>query len=366
MQQEEISALQLFYVIMGFEIGNAMIFGVGADAKQDAWLSILISMLCGLVLVWVYTKLSDCYPGDTLVQMIPKIIGKYLSYPLIIVYIVYFTYLASRSCRDFGELVFSTILNQTPMFITIGSFMVVMIYCLRGGVASLGQMGEIVFPVYILVLVVIWLLCFSIEGFNFKNITPVLGEGIKPVLRAAFPAVLTFPFGETVIMTMFLPVLHSNSKVHAKKVGIAVILGGGILLIANSLMIISALGPEIYIREFFPLYVATRLISIADFFERFESLVILMMVAGVFFKVGGWTYGASMAISQLFKLESNDSILIPLGAIITFLSLIIATNFVEHIERGFEPFMLYVHVPLEIVVPILLLCIAYIRKKFQA
>jgi len=122
MQQEEISALQLFYVIMGFTIGNAMIFGVGADAKQDAWLSILISMLCGLVLVWVYTKLSECYPGDTLVQMIPKIIGKYLSYPLIIVYIVYFTYLASRSCRDFGELVFSTILNQTPMFITIWKF----------------------------------------------------------------------------------------------------------------------------------------------------------------------------------------------------------------------------------------------------
>jgi spore germination protein KB len=91
-----------------------------------------------------------------------------------------------------------------------------------------------------------------------------------------------------------------------------------------------------------------------------------MMVAGVFFKVGGWTYGASMAISQLFKLESNDSILIPLGAIITLLSLIIATNFVEHIERGFEPFMIYVHVPLEIIVTILLLCIAYMRKKFQA
>lgn len=361
--KQEISVLQLFYVMMGFEIGNAVIFGLGAGAKQDAWLSILISMLGGLILTWVYIKLSDYYPGDTLVQMLPKIIGKYLSYPLIIIYIVYFTYLAARACRDFSELVFASILNDTPMIIVIGSFMMLIIYCLRGGIQAFGRMGEIVFPVYLLILITIWGLLFSaMDQLSFKRLTPILGNGIKPVLSEVFPTILTFPFGELVIITMFLPFL--NNKQNAKKTGMAVILSGGILLSINSVLLISILGPEIYSREMFPFYVATRLVSIADFFERFDALVILMMVAGVFFKVGGWTYGASTAISQLFKLKSDESILIPLGAIITFLALVSASTFIRHVEIGFEFFMPYVHIPLEIVVPILLLCVAFIRKKF--
>lgn len=369
MKQVQISALQLFYVMIGFEIGNTLIFATGAGAKQDAWLAILISMLCGFILMGVYIKLSSLYPDDTLVQMIPKIIGRFLSYPLIIIYILYFTYLASTACRDFGELILTTILPDTPMVVIIGCFVVLIIYCLRGGVEAFGRMGEIVFPVYILVMVILWVLMFiSVDDFDPKRLTPVLGEGIKPVLNEVFPfpspSILVFPFGETVLITMFFPLL--NKKSNAKKTGMAVILTGGILLAANSLIMISILGPNIYKQEFFPLLSATRMVAIADFLERFDAIIILMMVAGVFFKVGGWTYGASVAISQLFKLKTNDSILLPLGAIITPFSIIHATNFVQFREIGANFIDPYLHVPLQIVIPIGLLIIAMIRKKIES
>lgn len=361
MKREEISPLQFFYIMLGFEIGNSIIFGIGAGARQDAWLSIFISMILGLLLVWIYLKLYDYFPGDTLIQMIPKIVGKYFSYPLIVIYIVYFTYLASRACRDVGELVSQTALTNTPMIMIIGSFMVLIIYCLRGGVESLSRMGELILPVYLLTLLIIWLLFFSIQGFNIKELTPVLGEGIKPVLREVFPSVLTFPFGEAIIMTMFFPLINNNR--HVKKAGLAVILIVGLLLMINSVLLVSVLGTEINQQKFFPFLIATKMVSIADFFERFDALVIFMMVEGVFFKVGGWTYGAAKAISQLFQLKENDSILIPLGTIITILSMLIGANFVEHLEMGFHFTMLYVHIPLEIVVPMILFCIAAIRKK---
>ena len=222
MKLEKISGLQLFYIMIGFEIGNTVIFATGAGAKQDAWLAILLAMFCGLILMWVYIKLSEYYPDDTLVQMIPKIIGRYLSYPLIVIYILYFTYLASTACRDFGELIVSTILTETPMVAVIGCFMVLMIYSLRGGVEVFGRMGEMVFPIYILVMVVMWILmAISIDQFDLKRLTPVLGEGIKPVLNEVFPlpspSILAFPFGETVLITMFFPFL--NKKSNTKKVG---------------------------------------------------------------------------------------------------------------------------------------------------
>ncbi|MBD1382506.1 GerAB/ArcD/ProY family transporter [Metabacillus arenae] len=363
MKQAKISGLQLFYVILGFMLGTTMILGLGAKAKQDAWLVILISMLCGLILMGIFTQLSAYYPEDTLVEMIPKIIGKYLSFPLIIMYILYFIYSAARACRDFGELIVSTILVGTPTVVVIGGFMVLMIYCLRGGVETFGRMGEVVFPTYIFSLVAVWILLMGIEQFELKNLTPVLGNGIKPIVKEVFPGGLNFPFGETVIILMFFPFLNKMQNV--RKVGMSIIFVGGILLAVNLIMILSVLGAEIFTKDFFPLLSAARMVSIADFLERFDALIILMMVTGVFFKVGGWTFGAAVAISQVFKLKQTRSLFLALGIIITPLSLIIGSNFVEHLEIGFEYFIPYFLLPLQTIIPILLLCIAFIRKKFN-
>lgn len=74
--------------------------------------------------------------------------------------------------------------------------MVLIIYCLHGGIEALGRMGEIVFPICVLILVTLWTLLLIGAEFDSERITPVLGHGIQPVFRAVFPpvqSVLTFP-----------------------------------------------------------------------------------------------------------------------------------------------------------------------------
>jgi spore germination protein KB len=364
MKQGKINALQLIYVIVGFQIGNTLVYGLGGGAKQDAWLVIIVAMLGGFILMFVYSKLSAYYPEDTLLQMIPKIIGKFLAYPFILIYISYFTYLAAKACRDFAEILAATILVKTPMVIVIGSFVVLMIYCFRGGVETFGRMGEAVLPVYIMSMVLIWVLLLTVEDFNVNNISPILGNGVQPILKEVFPTVLTFPFGESIIIMMFFPFL--NNKRSVRKIGMAVIFITGILMTINLVLVLSVLGPEIYSQQFFPLLSATRMVTIADFLERFDALVILMMVAGVFFKIGGWLFGAAMGISHLFKLKQTTSVFLGLGTIITPLSLLTASNQIKYNEIGLEFVTKYVHIPLQIAFPILLLCIAFIRKKFNS
>jgi spore germination protein KB len=143
--------------------------------------------------------------------------------------------------------------------------MVLMIYCLRGGIETFGRMGEIIFPIYMMSLIVIWILLFSIDAFTLKNLTPVLGNGVKPILKEVFPGGINFPFGETFIIMMFFPFL--NNKRNIRKIGMFIILVGGVLLTINSIIVVSVLGPEIYGRDFFPLLTATRMVSIADFLD---------------------------------------------------------------------------------------------------
>jgi spore germination protein KB len=363
MEKAIISSLQLFYILIGFELGTAIILGLGSGAKQDAWLVILVSTFAGVILMEIYLKLARFYPNDTLVEIIPKLIGKFLAYPVIVAYILYFIYIAGRVCRDLGELLVSTILVDTPIGVIIATFMVLVVYCLRGGIETLGRMGEVVFPIFLLSLMVIWILLLTVESFNPANLTPVLGNGVKPVLKEVLPKTLSFPFGETVIILMLLPFLKNKRK--AAFTGFAVILISGIVLCVNSMLILSVLGPELYEKKFFPLLSATRLVSIADFLERFDALIILMMVAGVFFKVCGFTLCAALGIAQLVKVKKIDSVLIGLGTIITPLSLLIGGNLIIFLKTGLEIITNYVSPVMQIIFPSLFLCMAVIKNKNQ-
>ncbi|KKI92423.1 spore gernimation protein KB [Bacillus sp. SA1-12] len=363
MNKVKIGNIQMFYIMVGYVLGTAIILGLGLKVKQDAWIFILIGTLGGMFLMTIYTKLSAFYPNDSLVQMMPKIIGKFLSYPIIFLYIFHFTYSAARACRELGDLLASTILVETPQIVIIGSFMVLIIYCLRGGIEPFFRMGEVVFPVYIFALILIWILLLSVKGNDVTNLTPILANGVNPVLKEAVPAAINFPFGETIVFMMFFPFL--NDKYKLKKIGIFAVLFGGILLTVNSIMIILVLGPEIYSQNIFAFLTATRMVSIADFLERFDVLVILMMVAGVFFKTGGFMFGAAIGIANVFNLKQTRSVILGLGTIITSLSLLSATSYMEHLNIGSMFFVPYVHTFLQIIVPILLLCIAFIRKRFN-
>lgn len=361
MKVEKISGLQLFYLMTGYVLGTAMILGLGHEVKQDAWIFILFGMSSSLILMVIYTQLAAYYPGDSLAQMLPKLFGKFLSYPISLLYILHFTYSAARACRELGDLIDTTILSETPMVVIIGSFMVLMVYCLRGGVETLGRMAEIVFPIYIFSLILIWILLFSVDQFSLKNLTPILGNGLIPVLKKATPTAINFPFGETIVVLLFVPFLTNNQQV--RRISLSFLLAGGILLTINSIMLIAILGPEIYSVDLFSLLAATQMVSVADFLERFDALVILMMVSGVFFKVGGFLLAAAIATSHLFKLKQTRSVVLGLGTIIVPLSLITASSYVEHIEFGFKYYVPYVHTVLQIILPILFLCIAFIRKK---
>lgn len=363
MNVTKISTLQLIYLMSGYVLGTAMILGIGAEVKQDAWIFTLIGVACGVVLMWVYTQLSMYYPGHSLIQILPKLVGKFLSYPIILLYIFHFTYSAARGSRELGELLVSSILTKTPIFVTVTCFMILMVYCLRGGIEILGRMSELLFPIYIIALFSVWLLLLSVEQFSFDNLRPILGNGIRPVLRQVIPNGINFPFGETIVIMMFFPFLRNRKSV--RRSGISIIIIGGTLLAINTAFMIAALGPEQYKRDVFKLLSTTQLVSIADFLERFDILVILLMVSGVFFKVGGFMFAASLAISQLLNLSQVRSVILGLAPIVLFLSLVSAESYVEHLEIGFNYFIPYLLTLLQIIIPILLLCIAFILKKIK-
>ncbi|MED1471752.1 GerAB/ArcD/ProY family transporter, partial [Bacillus salipaludis] len=57
MDKIKISASQLFVLVFLFEMGSSILFGLGANAKQDAWIAILLGLAGGLIVFFIHNRL---------------------------------------------------------------------------------------------------------------------------------------------------------------------------------------------------------------------------------------------------------------------------------------------------------------------
>ncbi|MBZ4644890.1 MAG: spore germination protein [Petroclostridium sp.] len=161
-----ISKHQLFCLIILFEIGSTTLFALGIDAKQDAWIAILVAMLIGFVLLWLYTGLQKYFPEKNFAQIIITLLGKVIGMPLVFFYGLYFIYISTRNFRDFGELLVSTFLVETPQIFILIIFMLVVLYILFLGLETMGRTSEIMLPTILFFIIGTYIMIyFSLYNF---------------------------------------------------------------------------------------------------------------------------------------------------------------------------------------------------------
>jgi spore germination protein KB len=136
-----ISNYQLFCLIVLFEIGSSILFVRGIEAKQDAWLAVLIGMTGGFGLMWIYTQFQKIFPEKNLAEMIISILGKPLGMPLVFFYGLFFLYCSVKNFHEFGLLLNITFLPHTPIMIILGVFMFAALYIVFLGVEVLARGG---------------------------------------------------------------------------------------------------------------------------------------------------------------------------------------------------------------------------------
>ncbi|WP_342430820.1 GerAB/ArcD/ProY family transporter [Neobacillus sp. FSL H8-0543] len=357
----KINAYQLFVLVVLFEMGSAILVGLGMNAKQDAWIGILMGMAGGVLLFLVYYRLFRFYPDLPLTGYAQKILGKWMGRVLSFIYIIYFIYCAARVLRDFGELLTATIYTETPLFIINSLMILTIIYGVQKGFEVIARTGEIFFIiVYLLAIAGILLITFS-GLVHLEYLRPVLENGWKPIIKLVLGQTLTFPFGEMLVFTMFLPLINEPRKV--KRVCLFGIILSGINIAFTSAINVATLGGELFSRSPYPLLATISKIELADFIERLDVTFMLYLVIGCFFKITLYYYAAVAGATDIFGIKDHRKIGFPIGLMILFASITIAANYTEHIREGLEVVTIYLHWPLQIFIPCLLLVIAFFRNK---
>jgi spore germination protein KB len=360
LSKETISLTQLFIIILIFEMGSATVVGIGSEAKQNVWLAILIAGGIGVLYILMLHYLLSKKQGKNFFEIVEMALGKWIGRVIIFLYIIYFVYISARVLRDFGELIVSTIFIYTPIEIISITIMFTIIYMLKSGIEVVSRTSEIFFPYVFSFTFLVGIFIMLSGELHISYMLPILAEGFKPVFKSIFPDLLTFPFGELIAFAIVLPYVTKFKK--AKGFAVASVITSTIILVYSAVIQVMTLGYEMKGRANFPLLSAAREVSILDFIERVDIVVVFVVMYGIIVKICIFFFGALKGLEQISK-RPYRVYLIPIGSLIALVSILITGNFAEHIEEGLEIVPLYIHVPFQFILPLFILVIMIFKTR---
>ncbi|WP_400245457.1 GerAB/ArcD/ProY family transporter [Niallia sp. JL1B1071] len=359
MLTEKLSLTQIFTMIINFLLGSSIVVGIGMDAKRDAWLVVLIGMFVGLIIMNFYLYLMSLLPGKNIYEIIEYCFSRKIAVIFALVYLSYFIYISARVIRDFGELITSAILPATPVEFTIFTLMLVIGYILYLGIEVLGRTAEIFSPYMFIFVFMLFILLYAGGKINLTNVQPILSTGIKPIIKSAFPSIIAFPFGELIAFTVILA--HIGDFKVARRICLISVFIASVILLASVFLIIATLGENTAVRANFPLLIAARLVSIGEFLERIDVLVVFIMMLGILIKSSVFLYGGLKGIEYMFKIPYRYFAM-PVSCIVAMFSIFITIDFSDHMVEGLNVDIFLLHIPLQFGFPILIVLVLLIKK----
>ncbi|MDN5347467.1 MAG: hypothetical protein PWP65_1031 [Clostridia bacterium] len=328
------------------------------SARQDSWMSIMIATTVGLLIARLVVVLGLRFPGKTLFEYAEEILGKVPGKIVGLLYIwLFFLYIGSGVIREYGVFMVTAIMPDTPIIVFHIVGVAVVAYMVRNGLEVLSRFNQLTIPTTGLLAIVFIL---STKDMKLARLLPVFDAGPLPIVKGSVAPAMWL--GEIVTFAMIIPYLIRPREAH--RVATLSILLCSFFLTMSILEALLIFGPNVTGHWIFPAFNAVRVVSIANFLERLESVIMVIFMLGGFVKLGVFYYAAVLGSAQWLGLKDYRPLVLPVGVILVALSIPLwGENIVEvlhFIGQVYAPFALIV---LEVGIPLLLLIVSLTKGK---
>ena len=326
-------------------------------AGRELWLSPIIASSAGYFLVWVSWRLHKRFPDDTLITMSDKIFGRIAGKLVSLVYLSILLFNISIIVREYGELILGRFLMRTPQYLILGSIVLIAAFAVRGGLEVIGRLSQLFVPLIVLLLILLF--CLLIRDFNPENLFPAFVEGITPSLKGA--AVAQGWFCDFSLLLFMLPYVRNKDRPKALKWGFISVTAVMATMVMVNLMVLLLFG-NITGDLSDPLMTASTYISIGQFFQRMEPLVMGIWVIGCCIKIATFLYVFCLGFAQWVKLSDYRPTVLPLSCLTVFLARWVTPNRVQ-LKEFLDTIFPYMLTGYEGVLPLLLLIAAILFRR---
>lgn len=359
----KITNYQLFWLMYTLDYGKTAIFTIAPAvllAKQDAWISIIIAGLSGLITTFIAVKVSQLYPNQTFIQYSQTILGRWLGTLILIPIFLMWIAITGMILREFADFVFIALFNKTPLWAIMIVMLSVVVYVTSsGGLTSIGRCGELIGPISIIgSLLIIFL---SAKDWHWFKLFPVYAStGLVPIMKGSlFPASFIAEAFIVVMLVAFMP--KPERAMVASLLGVA---AASISILIVTVIAILVFGPILPGHFVYPVYSVVTYISVMEFIQNIDVIIVLLWIISIFIKLSLYFFVTSYGTAQLFRIQKWKRTIWLITPIVFVISLL-PRNTVDTLN--FAYFWRDVIFPINLVgIPVLLLIVGSIRKRVAA
>ncbi|MEF3303057.1 GerAB/ArcD/ProY family transporter [Paenibacillus sp. GYB003] len=332
-------------------------------AGESAWLAALGGGLISMVGMAIIVKLSNRYPGQSIVEYAASVfgpanrplIGRLLSFPIFLALFLFWGTSTALVARTFGEVVITTVLTKTPLEVIISSMLITAFVFVMYDEEVLARVNEILLPIIVIPVLVIALS--SLQSARLDNFLPVFDGNWGGLLKSMYTTSTSY-LGFEMMAIFFAKAELSDKRMSGSLVGIAIPSFIYVLIVVSGISVFGVEEMQLLAWPTLELVKTTEVPGLI--LERLESAFLGVWVAAVFTSVGNMYFATAIVARQAFKLRTHRWIAVCLLPIIYWLSLI-PPNIQKLFE--FQKWSGQIGIILAFVVPALLLLISLLRKQ---
>lgn len=277
--------------------------------------AILLMISGGMIVAFLGMR----YPEHTIFAYSDHLIGKWLSGILVILISLYFFVLAGLYAREFGEVVVTSVLQNTPVPVTVFAMLMLAVLSSRQDIAVFSRILTFYMPfVYLPALIIV---VTSLKNADMNNVKPLL-SGLKEVQLSQFvPALLIAGslFQNFFILGLQIPFMYRPS--HALKSTVIGMGGVGVLYLIVMYATLSVFGVEEIKQLLWPTLELAKTAALPSFYvERMDPIFLAVWVTSVFCAIFAAYYIGIQALSHVLRFRDHRVLSLPLLPVVLFIA----------------------------------------------
>ena len=298
---------------------------VAEEAGTAGWLMTIYVSLVAIFLFFLISVLFKKFEGKDILDISEFVAGKAGRVIIGIVFLIILIFTVSIVLRQFAENIKIISLPLTPLSIVTFLFVIGIITGASLGLEPIMRISVLIVPIIIIGFLVI--LISSSNYFEISNITPIFGLGLDKIFLSGLNSLSIF--SDFVILLFLPPFLKTHNNF--KKTGYYSFILSSIFLVLASLSYLLIYQYPNSNENFLPIYQITRIISHGRFFQRVESVFLVLWVLSALLYLTMVFFFILHIFRKTFNLDYYKP-LIPSFIIIVFSLSMIPSNLTTAIE----------------------------------
>ena len=358
MQKSKLDTIEAIMLILTIVVAHSVLSmptNILSSYKSASILNVIYISIIAIGIAYLIYKLLKNFPSMDIIDISELVGGKFFKNIVGIVFIIYFILSASLMLRNFCESI--QILYFPMTNITFIMALIIIAICIANRLDFTATVKANVIILPIALLGILFLFFTNINKFVPERIFPILGESAYNTFVLGVTNIASF--GGIAYIYFLPPLLKESTKF--KKITLISIAATAIYLVFTIATLLFIFTFFTNVSEISPLYTATRYIEFGSFFQRLESIFLLIWIIQITCYLSINFAFCIYIFKKITKIEDEKKIILPF-AIFLFSASLLPDNYAisNFLETKIYP---YIVISITFVFSFFILLLGYLKKN---